>query len=170
MLLNNSCAVSGTGFLISSEIIDKNNGWKYHLLTEDIEFTIDSIINGEKIGYCNSACFYDEQPTSFRDSWNQRMRWSKGFYQVFFKYGYNLFKSIFKNRDFSCYDMFMTISPMMLISIVMILFNSTVTKIQIISYQKNEMKKYSKNKIKMSKREDIHFYKYKKNTTQMVVF
>ena len=41
----------------------------------------------------------------------------------------------------------------------MILFNSTVTKIQIISYQKNEMKKYSKNKIKMSKREDIHFYK-----------
>ncbi len=133
MLLNNSCAVSGTGFLISSEIIDKNNGWKYHLLTEDIEFTIDSIINGEKIGYCNSACFYDEQPTSFRDSWNQRMRWSKGFYQVFFKYGYNLFKSIFKNRDFSCYDMFMTISPMMLISIVMILFNSSIFLYSLIS-------------------------------------
>lgn len=133
MLLNNSCAVSGTGFLISSEIIDKNNGWKYHLLTEDIEFTIDSIINGEKIGYCNSACFYDEQPTSFRDSWNQRMRWSKGFYQVFFKYGYNLFKSIFKNKDFSCYDMFMTISPMMLISIVMILFNSSIFLYSLIS-------------------------------------
>ena len=133
MLLNNSCAVSGTGFLISSEIIDKNNGWKYHLLTEDIEFTIDSIINGEKIGYCNSACFYDEQPTSFRDSWNQRMRWSKGFYQVFFKYGYNLFKSIFKNRDFSCYDMFMTIYPMMLISIVMILFNSSIFLYSLIS-------------------------------------
>ena len=133
MLLNNSCAVSGTGFLISSEIIDKNNGWKYHLLTEDIEFTIDSIINGEKIGYCNSACFYDEQPTSFKDSWNQRMRWSKGFYQVFFKYGYNLFKSIFKNKDFSCYDMFMTISPMMLISIVMILFNSSIFLYSLIS-------------------------------------
>ena len=133
MLLNNSCAVSGTGFLISSEIIYKNNGWKYHLLTEDIEFTIDSIINGEKIGYCNSACFYDEQPTSFRDSWNQRMRWSKGFYQVFFKYGYNLFKSIFKNKDFSCYDMFMTISPMMLISIVMILFNSSIFLYSLIS-------------------------------------
>ena len=133
MLLNNSCAVSGTGFLISSEIIYKNNGWKYHLLTEDIEFTIDSIINGEKIGYCNSACFYDEQPTSFKDSWNQRMRWSKGFYQVFFKYGYNLFKSIFKNRDFSCYDMFMTISPMMLISIVMILFNSSIFLYSLIS-------------------------------------
>ncbi len=123
MLLGNSCAVSGTGFLVSSDIIDKNNGWKYHLLTEDIEFTIDSVINREKIGYCNSACFYDEQPTSFRDSWNQRMRWSKGFYQVFFKYGYKLFESIFKNRDFSCYDMFMTISPTMIISVFIIMLN-----------------------------------------------
>ena len=61
------------------------------------------------------------------------MRWSKGFYQVFFKYGYNLFKSIFKNRDFSCYDMFMTISPMMLISIVMILFNSSIFLYSLIS-------------------------------------
>lgn len=126
MLLNKSCAVSGTGFLISSDIVNKNDGWKYHLLTEDIEFTIDSVINGEKIGYCNSACFYDEQPTSFKDSWNQRMRWSKGFYQVFFKYGYDLFVSIFKNKDFSCYDMFMTVAPMMLISIGMILFNSFI--------------------------------------------
>ena len=61
------------------------------------------------------------------------MRWSKGFYQVFFKYGYNLFKSIFKNKDFSCYDMFMTISPMMLISIVMILFNSSIFLYSLIS-------------------------------------
>lgn len=123
MILNKSCAVSGTGFLIDSDIIDKNGGWKYHLLTEDIEFTIDSVINKVKIGYCNSACFYDEQPISFKDSWNQRMRWSKGFYQVFFKYGYDLFKSIFKNKDFSCYDMFMTIFPMMFISIIIIMLN-----------------------------------------------
>lgn len=126
MLLNTSCAVSGTGFLVSSNRIDKSNGWKYHLFTEDIEFTIDSVIKGEKIGYCNSACFYDEQPTSFSASWDQRMRWSKGFYQVFSNYGYNLFKSIFRNKDFSCYDMLMTIFPSMLISIFMILFNISV--------------------------------------------
>ena len=126
MLLGNSCAVSGTGFLVSADLIDKNKGWKYHLLTEDIEFTIDSVINREKIGYCNSACFYDEQPTSFSDSWNQRMRWSKGFYQVFFKYGHKLFKSIFRNRDFSCYDMFMTISPTMIISVFIIMINISI--------------------------------------------
>ena len=25
---------------------------------------------------------YDEQPTTAKQSWDQRMRWSKGFYQV----------------------------------------------------------------------------------------
>ena len=33
MLLGVSCAVSGTGFLIHSDIIQGNNGWNYYLLT-----------------------------------------------------------------------------------------------------------------------------------------
>ena len=40
MILNTSCAISGTGFLVSDEIIKRNNGWKYHLLTEDLEFSV----------------------------------------------------------------------------------------------------------------------------------
>ena len=38
LTLNTSCAVSGTGFFIAADIIEKNGGWKWHLLTEDIEF------------------------------------------------------------------------------------------------------------------------------------
>ena len=52
MHLGTSCAVSGTGFLVSADVIRENGGWIHHLLTEDIEFTTDSIIKGEKIGYC----------------------------------------------------------------------------------------------------------------------
>ena len=33
-----------------------------------------------------TAVLYDEQPITFRDSWNQRFRWAKGFYQVFAHY------------------------------------------------------------------------------------
>jgi cellulose synthase/poly-beta-1,6-N-acetylglucosamine synthase-like glycosyltransferase len=62
MILNTGCAISGTGFLVSDDIIRKNKGWKHHLLTEDIEFTIDNAIRGEKIGYCGNAVVYDEQP------------------------------------------------------------------------------------------------------------
>ena len=69
--------------------------------------------------------FYDEQPTTFKQSWNQRMRWSKGFYQVMFKYGRNLIVNMFKKREMfvSCYDMFMTLAPATLFSVAMILLN-----------------------------------------------
>ena len=125
MMLKTSCAVSGTGFLVNSSIIKKNNGWKFNLLTEDIQFSVVTILEGEKIGYCESAMFYDEQPTTFKQSWNQRMRWSKGFYQVMFRYGRELIAMMFKKREMfvSCYDMFMTLAPATLLSIGCILLN-----------------------------------------------
>ena len=118
MALNSSCAISGTGFLVHADLIKDNGGWIHHLLTEDIEFSVSQIIKGEKIGYCRNAMFYDEQPVTFRQSWHQRLRWAKGFYQVFSKYGKDLISNIFKGKRnrFSCYDMAMTIMPAMLIS------------------------------------------------------
>ncbi len=127
--LNTSCAISGTGFFISAEIINKVGGWKWHLLTEDIEFSTSSIIDGVRISYCPTAVLYDEQPITFRDSWNQRFRWAKGFYQVFGKYAGQLAKGIFtqtKGHKFACYDMLMTISPAMLLTIISVLFNGTI--------------------------------------------
>ena len=50
MMCGSSCAISGTGFMISNQIVKANNGWKHHLLTEDIEFSVDSVLHGLKIG------------------------------------------------------------------------------------------------------------------------
>ncbi len=129
LTLNTSCAVSGTGFFIAADILENAGGWKWHLLTEDIEFSASSITDGVRIAYCPTAVLYDEQPTTFRDSWNQRFRWAKGFYQVFWHYAGGLFKGIFKNErgyKFACYDMLMTISPGMLLSIISIIFNAVI--------------------------------------------
>ena len=123
MILNTGCAISGTGFMVSDEIIRKNNGWKHHLLTEDIEFSVDNAIQGEKIGYCGKAVLYDEQPYLFSQSWNQRLRWAKGFYQVFAKYGMDLVKSIFTKRSFCCFDMFVTICPALFLSLLSVSVN-----------------------------------------------
>lgn len=125
MLLGTSCAVSGTGFLFHRDILARYGGWKFFLLTEDIEFTVCSILADEKIGYCGSAVFYDEQPTSFRQSWRQRMRWAKGFLQVFRKYGASLFRKIFRSGSFACYDMTMTLFPAILLTIASVLVNMT---------------------------------------------
>ena len=125
MLLGTNCAISGTGFLISAGVVKENGGWPYHLLTEDIEFSANCALKGQRIGYCETAILYDEQPTTFRQSWDQRLRWSKGFYQVDFKYGLDLVKGCFTNRanKFSCYDMLMTVAPGMLLTLMMIAMN-----------------------------------------------
>ena len=102
-ILGSSCAVSGTGFLFSRRIKNKIGGWPYHQLTEDIEFSVDQIIDGETIGFAPDAELYDEQPVSFRQSWHQRLRWSRGYYQAFGKYGKGLLKGVFRG-NFSCYD------------------------------------------------------------------
>lgn len=129
LTLNTSCAISGTGFFISAKVIERNGGWKWHLLTEDIEFSANSILEGERISYTPTAILYDEQPITFRDSWNQRFRWAKGFYQVFWHYGARLAKGVVTNPKgsrFACYDMLMTIAPGMLLTIISVTFNAII--------------------------------------------
>ena len=111
MLLGTSCAVSGTGFLFSREVIEHHGGWNFFLLTEDIQFTVASILDGYRVGYCPGAEFFDEQPTSFRQSWRQRMRWAKGYLQVFRTYGLRLVRGIFRKGGFACFDMAMSVMP-----------------------------------------------------------
>lgn len=91
-LLGTSCAVSGTGFLFSRQVLEETGPWPFHLLTEDIQFSVDQVTRGRKIAFCPDAVLYDEQPTTFRQSWNQRLRWSKGYLQVFRGYGAKLLR------------------------------------------------------------------------------
>lgn len=115
-----SCAVSGTGFLISGAYLRAQGGWPYHLLTEDIQFSAHCVSRGLKIGYCPGAVIYDEQPTSLRQSWDQRLRWSKGFYQVAGRYGGALLRGMAKGgrQALSCYDMLLTVSPGVLLTVL----------------------------------------------------
>lgn len=116
-ILRASAAVSGTGFLVSHEIIERNGGWRHFLLTEDIEFTVDCVLHGDKVGYCHRAELFDEQPETFRQSWKQRKRWAKGYFQVFRHYGGGLFKKSLMLR-WSCFDMSMNIMPAFILSTV----------------------------------------------------
>lgn len=122
-LLGTSCAVSGTGFLFGREILKSCGGWPFHLLVEDIEFTIHNVVSGEKVGYCPRAVLYDEQPTKFSQSWKQRMRWARGYIQILRKYGGDLLHGIFEKRSFSCFDMTMNIAPAVILSFLGIIIN-----------------------------------------------
>lgn len=140
MRLGSSCAVSGTGFLFSDGVLEACGGWNFFLLTEDIQFTIDRVTSGEIIGYCPRAVFFDEQPTSFAQSWRQRMRWSRGYLQVLWYYGKRMIRGIFRprkaiSRRFSCYDMTMNIAPGAILTATGLVVNVSATVYRFVTDQ-----------------------------------
>lgn len=133
MICGTSCAVSGSGYLISSKIVEGMRGWDFHTLTEDIQFSTFCAIHGIRIGYA-PAEFFDEQPVTLKASIRQRMRWTKGFYQVFFTYGRHMLKSIFHFRRFAAYDMLMVIGPAMLLTLMCLVLNATFIALGFLSH------------------------------------
>lgn len=72
--------LTGTCYYIKTDVVRENGGWIWHSLTEDVELTTVSAINGYKTTYIEDAVFYDEQPTDLKTSVMQRKRWVKGFF------------------------------------------------------------------------------------------
>ena len=121
--------------MFSREIMRRNNGWKFHLLTEDLEFTMDSLLHGDRIGYCGTAVLYDEQPVTFAQSWRQRLRWSKGFLQVFRYYGPALIKRAVRERDFSAVDFTLLLCPFTVLGIARVLLGMLFAACGFVTWQ-----------------------------------
>lgn len=74
--------ISGTGFFIRGKFIEKWGGYPFHSLTEDYELTLYSVVNEMNSFYNVDACFYDEQPVTFKQSFKQRVRWIRGYFEA----------------------------------------------------------------------------------------
>ena len=118
--------LNGTGFMVSFDIIKENNGWKTVTLTEDIEFSLQRILNGRKLGWATDAIVYDEQPTGFKQSWSQRSRWTVGHMQCMKEYTGDLFNAAKEKKTMMNIDGFFYIIgsiPMFIITIILLLSN-----------------------------------------------
>lgn len=96
MLIGSCCAVSGTGFGFTRQLLERLGGWNFFTLTEDVEFSVWCATQGVRIGYCHDAVLYDEQTSSFPQSWRQRTRWVQGGMQVSVHYARDLLRGFFK--------------------------------------------------------------------------
>ncbi|MBO4432593.1 MAG: glycosyltransferase family 2 protein [Clostridia bacterium] len=116
-LLGCSTRVQGTGYLIPTHVL--KNGWQYVTLAEDWEFSADRILLDNTIKYCDDAVFYDEQPTTLKIMWRQRLRWSRGHLIVFITRIKDLIKSLFTKgkHKFSKYDISVNCMPIPLMII-----------------------------------------------------
>ena len=118
--------LNGTGFMVSFDIIKENNGWKTVTLTEDIEFSLQRMLNGKRLGWSTEAIVYDEQPTGFKQSWSQRSRWTVGHMQCMKEYTVKLFNAAKENKTMMNIDGFLYIIgsvPMFIITLVLLLIN-----------------------------------------------
>ena len=117
--------INGTGFMVKFDVV-KPDGWNTKTLTEDIEFSLKRIIAGKKLGWATDAIVYDEQPTSFKQSWSQRSRWTVGHIQCVNRYTGKLIKSVAKHKTLMNLDGFFYIIgsiPMFIVSIFLLLAN-----------------------------------------------
>lgn len=89
--------LSGTGFYIKGNWITKWKGFPFFELTEDYELYLYSVTKNMTSYYNKKSIFYDEQPTTFKESFKQRKRWIRGYFNVRKKYFCKLFKSIKAN-------------------------------------------------------------------------
>ena len=112
-----SATVSGTGYLFSREIMLRLDGWPFHSLSEDTEFTVDCLLKGERIGYCGGAELFDEQPTRLGQSVRQRMRWVRGNMMVLLRQGGRLAGHVGQKNGLSCLDLLLSMVPAIVLTI-----------------------------------------------------
>lgn len=118
--------INGTGFMVKFDLVKPTNGFDTVTLTEDIEFSLKTIISGKKLGWATDAIVYDEQPVGFKQSWSQRSRWTIGHIQCLQEYTKPLAGAVKKNKTLMNFDglLYMMGSiPMFIMTIVLLLIN-----------------------------------------------
>ncbi len=117
--------INGTGFMVKFDLV-KPNGWDTKTLTEDIEFSLKTIIKGKKLGWATDAIVYDEQPLGFVQSWKQRSRWTVGHIQCIKEYTKPLAYSVKEHKSLVNLDGFLYIVgsiPMFVATIALLILN-----------------------------------------------
>lgn len=96
-------ALGGTGFCVTTDLLQEI-GWTARSLTEDLEFTMQCLLQGEYAKWNHFARVYDEKPESFIASAIQRLRWARGHWDVCFHYvGPLLWRSV-RRVDIRSFD------------------------------------------------------------------
>lgn len=114
---NNTLTISGTGFYIKGDIIEKLSGYPFNSLTEDYELTLYATLNDLTTTYVKNAIFFDEQPVKYNITINQRTRWIKGFFEARKKYIPLLLKKEINKNFSSSFHQIMGVTPYILLII-----------------------------------------------------
>lgn len=95
---NKSTLYIGPGVCITMSRIEKT-GWNITTLVEDAEFSIQSVLKGGFVRYCDHARYEVEQVTTCGQLWKQQRRWRSGQLACLRIYLKPILKSVFKDHN-----------------------------------------------------------------------
>lgn len=99
--------LSGAGMMCAMSIIKEIGGWDAMSTSDDAEFTLNRLIEKRHVHYVADAIVYEDQPSTFKDTFNRLTRMGHGLNALFWKKGFILFSKFFVTGRFSYIDLFM---------------------------------------------------------------
>jgi 1,2-diacylglycerol 3-beta-glucosyltransferase len=76
MALGGSAGLKGNGMVFAADVLKKHQ-WTNHL-TEDIEFHMELLLNGERVMFAPDAIVWAEMPETLAEAQTQNARWERG--------------------------------------------------------------------------------------------
>lgn len=105
-----SASLSGTGFSIDRKVWDEIDFNNCNSLTEDLEFSILSILNGYKIKFIAEDYVLNQNLDEFKPSIIQRIRWARGHMQVSVKLTRRIVVQFLKKPSLQLFDSFLFVN------------------------------------------------------------
>lgn len=115
--------LTGTGFAFLLSALGEE-GWKTHTMVEDVEFTVQGNLRGNRVAYVSGADYADEQPVTVVYMWRQLRRWATGGWQVARSYFWPWLKGMFRRPSLRLFDSYFAILTGM--SVAFLLFFNIV--------------------------------------------
>lgn len=128
-----SGSLSGTGFSINRHVFDEVDFQHCSTLTEDLEFSIMSILKGYSVRFINEQYVLNQNLDEIKPSITQRVRWCRGHMQTSIKLNSEVIKAFCHRPRWQYIDSFLfinspsiTVINTVIFSIVMI-FNTDIS-------------------------------------------
>jgi 1,2-diacylglycerol 3-beta-glucosyltransferase len=102
MVLGGSAGLKGNGMIFASEVL-RQHPWPASL-TEDIEYHLQLVLDGERVTFAPDAVVWAEMPDTLARSRSQNVRWERGRLQMVQRYVPRLLRRALAGRSLLLFD------------------------------------------------------------------
>ncbi len=100
--------LTGTGFAFLVSALGPE-GWRTRTMVEDVEFSVQTNLRGQRVAYVPEADYADEQPVTTVYMWRQLRRWATGGWQVARFYLLPWLKTLLRRPSLRLFDSYFAI-------------------------------------------------------------